>query len=165
VLWAFCPNAESVPAPGYDPAASWNRAVHYYPGDRYVDVLGMDGYNWGLTFTKEEDGWDSRWKNFREVFEQIHLELRTLAPEKPLFVFETSTVDQGGDREAWIRDAFETLREWHLNGLIWFQAEKEQDWRLRREDLAVPEVVSVLETGGPDPRQWIKERLKWNGKP
>ncbi len=164
VSWAFCPNAESVPSPVHDPAASWNRAANYYPGGAYVDILGMDGYNWGLTFTKGKDGWDSRWKSFREIFDQIRHELMELAPKKPLIVFETSSVDRGGDRRLWISKAFETVQDWHLNGLIWFQTEKEQDWRLGREDLSVPEAASFLKTGGPDPRQWIKGKLKWNGK-
>ncbi len=42
VQWAFCPNAESVPS------NEWNKASHYYPGDEYVDILGMDGYDWRL---------------------------------------------------------------------------------------------------------------------
>ena len=53
VVWAFCPNAESQPHPRWD-GAKWNRASDFYPGDAYVDLLGMDGYNWGTTQTKKK---------------------------------------------------------------------------------------------------------------
>ncbi|MEF2231266.1 MAG: glycosyl hydrolase [Pseudodesulfovibrio sp.] len=129
VLFAFCPNAESLPHPVRD-EATWNTAKSYYPGDDVVDVLGMDGYNWGTTYTQAKDGWDSRFTPFAAIFEPLRKELRALAPDKPLVVFETASVSQGGDKTAWIKDAAETARRWGLAGLCWFQANKERDWRL-----------------------------------
>jgi len=154
VLWAFCPNAESVPG---DP---WNRASSYYPGDAYVDILGMDGYNWGCTQTREEHGWDSRWRSFREIFAPLRCELRRLAPNKPLFVFETATVDRGGDRRAWIRDARGTLRAWGVSGVAWFQAEKEQDWRLRPGEAALLAPRCPSGAGRPERHEWMQERTQ-----
>ena len=129
VLWAFCPNAESLPHPTWH-KADWNRAANYYPGQDVVDVLGMDGYNWGKSRTKAEHGWDSRWLWFRQIFEPLRKELTALAPDKPLVVFETSTAAKGGDRSLWASRAFATARAWRLAGLCWFQADKEVDWRL-----------------------------------
>ena len=129
VLWAFCPNAESLPHPQWH-GADWNQAANYYPGDDVVDVLGMDGYNWGLSKNKAEHGWDSRWQSFRQIFEPLRQELVALAPDKPLVVFETSCAIKGGDRENWVRDAIQAAREWRLAALGWFQADKEVDWRL-----------------------------------
>ncbi|WP_285905808.1 glycoside hydrolase family 26 protein [Pseudodesulfovibrio pelocollis] len=129
VLFAFCPNAESLPHPVRD-GADWNTASSYYPGDDAVDVLGMDGYNWGTTFTMQEHGWDSRFMAFAEIFSPLYEELRALAPHKPVVVFETATVAEGGDKTAWIEDAVNTARNWGLAGLCWFDADKEQDWRL-----------------------------------
>lgn len=130
VLWAFCPNAESLPNPAYDPTASWNRARNYYPGDDYVDLLGMDGYNWGTTQTREKNGWQSRWQSFQEIFAPLHQELRNLAPHKPLLVFETASASQGGEKTTWIKEAMPLLNSWKVQGLIWFQVNKEVDWRL-----------------------------------
>ncbi|MUM78494.1 endoglucanase [Pseudodesulfovibrio sp. F-1] len=129
VLFAFCPNAESLPHPVRD-GADWNTASAYYPGDDAVDVLGMDGYNWGTTFTEQEHGWNSRFTAFAEIFSPLYEELRTLAPHKPVVVFETASVAQGGDKTAWIKDAVHTARSWGLAGLCWFDADKERDWRL-----------------------------------
>jgi hypothetical protein len=130
VLWAFCPNAESLPNPTRDPAAAWNRVQNYYPGDQYVDILGMDGYNWGTTQTREKHGWQSRWQSFQEIFAPLYQELRSLSPGKPLVVFETASAKQGGDKTAWIKKALPVLRAWGVQGIIWFHVNKEVDWRL-----------------------------------
>lgn len=128
-LLAFCPNSESVPGP--QDGADWNRAKNYYPGHKYVDVLGMDGYNWGETRTLEEHGWKSRWQTFEEIFSSIYKELREISSDKPIFVFETAASDRGGDRDLWVRRAFETAKQWDLQGIFWFQVDKETDWRLK----------------------------------
>lgn len=130
VLWAFCPNAESVPNMTYDSTAGWNNPRAYYPGDDYVDILGMDGYNWGTTQTVEKHGWKSSWKTFEDIFFPIYRELNAIAPQKPLFVFETACADQGGVKSKWIVDAFQTLNKWNVQGIAWFQVQKEIDWRI-----------------------------------
>jgi len=133
VRWVFCPNAESIPNPDSAPQASWNRARNYYPGDKWVDILGMDGYNWGTTQTKVQHGWDSRWMEFERIFQDLHKELKAMAPAKPIMVFETACVNQGGNRMQWIMRLTDTARQWDLKGLCWFQVNKEQDWRLQHE--------------------------------
>ncbi|HOE17706.1 MAG TPA: glycosyl hydrolase [Syntrophorhabdaceae bacterium] len=130
VLWVFCPNAESVPNTSYDPSASWNTLSQYYPGDRYVDVLGVDGYNWGTTQTKEKHGWDSRWRTFEEIFGPPSGELRSLAPSKPIIVFETATTAHGGNKAEWIKEAVNTAGRLGIEGIVWFQSNKELDWRI-----------------------------------
>ena len=129
-MFAFCPNAESVPSPKGEEDSQWNRAENYYPGDEYVEVLGMDGYNWGRTYTLEEHGWQSRWQSFEEIFEQVYQELRSISRYKPLFVFETAAPPEGGDRDVWVQRAFETASRWGLDGIMWFQVDKEADWSL-----------------------------------
>jgi mannan endo-1,4-beta-mannosidase len=46
VVWVWCPNATDVPNAT---SAPWNHWTNYYPGDTYVDWVGIDGYNWGNT--------------------------------------------------------------------------------------------------------------------
>jgi mannan endo-1,4-beta-mannosidase len=154
VLWAFCPNAESLPNPAHDPVASWNRARNYYPGADCVDILGMDGYNWGTTQTVEKNGWQSNWQSFQEIFAPLHQELRCLSPRKPLLVFETASVLQGGAKTPWIKDAISVLRHWKVQGIIWFQVNKEVDWRLNAGvDLSR---LPLSREPTPVAQQWLK---------
>ena len=153
-LWIFCPNSESVPNASYDPSASWNRIEDYYPGDKYVDVLGIDGYNWGTTQTRAKNGWDSQWKEFAALFRPAFEKLRHLAPDKPIFVFETASVNQGGDKGLWIKNALETARGWKLNGLVWFQVKKENDWRINSGGKV--SYKEILEAPTCSPHQWIR---------
>ena len=159
-LWAFCPNAESVPAPAYEPGSAlhpaWNRAENYYPGDGYVEILGMDGYNWGFTRKKKRDGWESRWKSFREIFGPLYEDLKRLSPEKPVVVFETASVAEGGDKPAWIREAVSAAREWGISGIAWFEAVAEEDWRL--ESGMAGQYRELIE-GRRDAREWARRIL------
>ena len=129
VLWVFCPNSESIPHPVRD-QASWNQASNYYPGDAYVDLLGMDGYNWGTSQTVKKHGWQSQWRTFQEIFEPLYRELKALSPHKPIVVCEIASADQGGDKSAWIKEAWATAKAWEVKGLIWFQLKKEVDWNI-----------------------------------
>jgi hypothetical protein len=64
--------------------------------------------------------------------------LRNLAPtaiasftQKPLWITETASSDQGGNKPAWITDMFSTLqRDTRISELIWFNAHKDTDWRI-----------------------------------
>jgi hypothetical protein len=130
VCWAFCPNCESVPGVGNPSAAPWNTAPAYYPGDDYVDALGMDGYNWGDTQTPAKNGWQSSWRSFSSTFDALRRALLALAPGKPLYVFETASAPTGGDKARWLAELAGTTAAWQLEGVVWFEANKEVDWRL-----------------------------------
>jgi len=146
----FCPNVESVPGPGNAPDAAWNTAAAWWPGADAVDVLGMDGYNWGTFFRRDTHGWDSAWKGFAEIFGPLRAELLRLAPDKPLAVFETASTSLGGDRDAWAADAARSAAEWGLCALLWFDAAKEQDWRFPRRGRAAA-ALRGLAGSGPSP--------------
>lgn len=157
-VWVFCPNSESVPNTSYDPKASWNTIDAYYPGDAFVDVLGMDGYNWGTTQARAKNGWDSHWREFADIFRPAWETLRRLSPDKPIFVFETASVDQGGDKARWIRNAFDTALEWGLTGLVWFQVNKEYDWRINCKGRGVS-CIGRGESPACSPHGWIRGLL------
>lgn len=130
IRFAFCPNAEGVPGPGNSAAHGWNTIAAYYPGAEWVDVVGVDGYNWGDTQTPAKHGWQSSWRGFADVLGAAVGELRALAPGKPLYVFETASAPTGGDKAAWLRDAAATAKQWDVAAVCWFEANKEIDWRL-----------------------------------
>ncbi|MDU2066022.1 MAG: glycosyl hydrolase, partial [Sporomusaceae bacterium] len=59
VLWVWNPNDESFPK------ANWNNYLNYYPGDAYVDVVGLTGYNTGTSLPGE------KWREFNTIYRPL----------------------------------------------------------------------------------------------
>jgi hypothetical protein len=108
VLWVFCPNVDSVPSD------SWNQWSNYYPGDSYVDWMCFDGYNWGTD-------------TFTSITSRIYPGLA--AKNKPIMLGETSTQDV--EKANWINAIVPAMKSQfpQLKALVWFDVNKEQDWR------------------------------------
>jgi beta-mannanase len=115
VSLVWCPNNTN------QPNASWNTISAYYPGDEYVDWIGMDGYNWGY----------GRWQSFDSVFKSIYQEL-TSATHKPLMIGEFASAEHGGSKADWIKDALSRIKTDYpqIKVLCWFNTNKERDWRI-----------------------------------
>jgi beta-mannanase len=120
VKWIWCFNAESVPD------ASWNDPAQAYPGDDYVDMISIDGYNFGNSLSH------SRWQSFSDVFDEPYRKAVTTWKHKPLMVGETSCATTGGDKAAWISEMDATLKKRFpkFASVVWFEAQKEADWRM-----------------------------------
>ena len=117
VLWVFCPNVDSVPGD------AWNAWANYYPGDTYVDWMGLDGYNWGTVQT------GSSWQSFASMVSRIYPGLA--AKGKPIMIPETASTEQGGDKAAWINGILPALQGSFpgIKAFSWFEMNKETDWR------------------------------------
>jgi hypothetical protein len=124
VRWVWSPNLTD------EPATPANRMERYYPGDAHVDVLGFSGYNWGDT--RPYIGW----RSFAQIVARPYERLTALGPQ-PVWVTETASSEEGGDKAAWIRDMFALDGFPRLEAIIWFNEAKEADWRLEssRESL------------------------------
>ena len=123
VRWVWAPNNFDVPQ------TAGNRLEDHYPGASYVDVLGVDGYNWGT-------GDGRRWQSFSEVFSTAYERLRRLGPQ-PIWITEVGSAPQGGDKSAWIRDMFARAQGMdRLERIVWFNENKERDWRAGSPDVA-----------------------------
>jgi endoglucanase len=118
VLWVWSPNAND------EPRTLENRMELYYPGDDYVDILAVDGYNWGNTKSY------SLWKDFDSIFESAYDRITALNADKPFWVAEVASAERGGDKAAWINDMFNTTAFPRLEAIIWFDENKETDWRV-----------------------------------
>jgi beta-mannanase len=117
VRWVWSPNVES------DGSVSFSKV---YPGDAYVDWLGIDGYNWGTT-----QSWSS-WTGLAAVFEPSYGKLGDMT-DKPMMIAETASTEFGGDKAAWIRQGFldeALVRFPRVRAIIWFHENKETDWRV-----------------------------------
>ncbi|MFC5381181.1 glycoside hydrolase family 26 protein [Aquipuribacter nitratireducens] len=116
VEWVWSPN---VPYPGSAPVAG------LYPGSAYVDVVALDGYNWGTS-----QSWSS-WQQPQELLGPGLAELRAVAPGTPVLVAETASAEQGGDKAAWAAELVRYLdAQPDVVGLVWFSHDKEADWRI-----------------------------------
>lgn len=118
VIWVFCPNVDSVPT------AAWNDWINYYPGDAYVDWMGVDGYNWGTSQV------GSTWQAFPDIAGRIYAGLA--AKGKPVMIPETASTELGGDKAAWIASILPALKTSFpaIKALVWFHMTKETDWRV-----------------------------------
>ena len=130
VRWVFSPNVTD------EPRTQANRMENYYPGDDVVDVLALDGYNWGST-----RDW-STWTGFEEIFAGGYGRITRLGPQ-PVWFAELASASEGGDKAAWVRDMFASTAFPRLQALVWFDEDKEADWRVT----SAPEVVEAFRAG------------------
>ena len=95
VTWVFHVDAYS------DPAESWNNYSAYYPGDDYIDWIGVSAY--GSTSAGEVD------ENFTEIMDDVYPQLESISKTKPLAVLEFG-VNEGKDKPQWIKEALESIK-------------------------------------------------------
>ena len=121
VKWVWCFMNHS------HPDESWNDWERAYPGDDYVDWIGIDGYNWGTT-----QDW-SQWEAFKYLFRDQVRRSKKLWPDKPIMVAEFASAEKGGDKAAWIREIPGYLKTSmrDLDLIVWFDIRKEADWRVK----------------------------------
>ncbi len=123
VTWVWSINRDSVPD------TPQNAFSAYYPGDAYVDWTSISGFNWGTT-----DPTKGGWRSYTRQLAAPLAYLQTLP--KPICLSEIGTVEQGGDKAAWITDAYSRIAENpRIKAIVYFDAlEKRptntQDWRV-----------------------------------
>lgn len=103
------------------PMELWNDLKNYYPGDQYVDWLGMDGYNWG----------GGSWYCFDLVLGNTYAQLTALT-SKPIMIGEFGCAANGGSKAAWIKEALHRIKTVYpqIKAFCWFNVDKERDWRI-----------------------------------
>lgn len=103
VKYIWCPNSTSFPQ------EKWNFIMDAYPGDAYVDFVGLDIYNGagkGLPV----------WRSFRKEAIENYFVLTHTLPNKPLFICEAASRERTGaepksaqNKAEWIRDMSKAL--------------------------------------------------------
>jgi hypothetical protein len=139
VRWVWSPNVTD------EPRTDANRMENYYPGDAHVDVFGLSGYNWGDT--RPYIGW----RSFAEILSTPYGRLTALGPQ-PVWMTETASSEEGGDKADWIRDMFATDGFPRLEAIIWFNEAKEADWRLESSSAALDAFATAVGELGDGPR-------------
>ena len=129
VRFVWSPLAEDTPN------VTENAFERYYPGTRYVDVLALDGYNWGAD-AQAYGGW----RSFDDIFARPYARITRLGPQ-PVWIAEVGSGTEGGDKASWVLDMFASaLRYPRLRAIVWFNQWKERDWRATTS----PEVAAAF---------------------
>ena len=113
-----------------------------YPGDSYVDWVGMSGYNWGNI------GAYHFWQSFTSLFQQTYNDLLSLT-SKPMMIAETASTEQAGNKAAWISDTFVTQLPHNfprIRAFVWFNISKETDWRIESSASAQSAFASAIQS-------------------
>lgn len=125
VIWSWDPShqyAEVAPGKVASPASEW------YPGNAYVDWIGIDGY------LSQDAGGQAQ--NFKEIFAHQLASIRSVAKSKLIYVAETGVAPGPHDLQQ-IADLFAGLKQYDLFGVIWFDVNAKQPWRLEGRPAAV----------------------------
>ena len=113
----------------------------WYPGDEYVDVLGIDGYNWGSSLP-----W-CQWIEPEDLFATMLDQLRIVCSDKPILVTEVGCAESGGRKADWITRLVDFLsHQRDVMGFVWFEHYKETDWRITSTPESAAAMASALRT-------------------
>lgn len=130
VLWVWNPNEKSFPD------FTWNAMEMYYPGNEYVDIVGLTGYNTG-TYYKGES-----WRSFDTIYSKLYAKYTAMFSQ-PLMITEFASSSIGGDKAAWITDMFKQLPKYPaIKVAIWWNG---CDWAVPGEVQARPYWVNETE--------------------
>jgi mannan endo-1,4-beta-mannosidase len=127
VIWIWDPN-DIYPVPNVS-------LQQYYPGDSYVDWVGVTGY------------WTQPGPNtYASLYLPTLEEIRTFT-EKPFIIAETS-VAAGSNEEQSLQDLFEAVEQHSdIIGFVWYDYNKGGDWRIENRPTLLTDFQQQLATG------------------
>ena len=137
-LWVWNPN--SVSYPNFD----WNHALMYYPGDEYVDIIGMTAYNTGTYYSGE------KWQSFGELYDAMYRSYCEWFTQ-PFMITEFASSSVGGDKAAWMTDMFSKIKSYGKVRLAvwWDGCDRDADGNIARPYFLdeTPETLEVFRKG------------------
>jgi len=130
VKWVWSPNVQE---------STKYQMAPYFPGDEYVDYVGLDGYNWGTNNGET-------WQTFEQVFSSSYA-VATQLTSDPVIITETGSSEVGGSKADWIRTSFmQTIPQKfpRISAVIWFNRAKEDDWRINSSQSSLEAYRAVV---------------------
>jgi hypothetical protein len=144
VKWLWVPHGPSTDRS----EEAWNNVSNYWPGNDYVDWIGLDAYNF-----YPQDPWGGKrpLRDFDNCFRALYDSCAKLG-EQPMMIAEFGTGEfehNGFDKAAWITDAFTKIKTEYTRVKIytWFNINKELDWRVNSS----PESLVAFRKAMEDP--------------
>ncbi len=111
-IWIYNPNDNNYPP------CNWNNFLAYYPGDEYVQMIGVTGYNTG-TYYSEVTG--EVWREFETIYDEIDAKYQPFFSEFPWIITEFSSSSVGGNKVKWIDDMFGCINKYkNIKIAVWF---------------------------------------------
>lgn len=145
-IWVFNPNDRN------HPPCDWNNFLAYYPGNEYVQMIGVTGYNNGTYYQKERS---EQWREFEEIYDAVQTAYEPFFSEFPWIITEFSSSSIGGDKAKWIDKMFGCIDKYkNIKIAVWFDY-ADFDYREGRENIAArpywlaetPETAAAFKRG------------------
>ena len=112
VIWIYCPHDRSYPP------MNWNNQIAYYPGNDYVQIIGITGYNNG-TYYKSKNG--EHWRSFDEIYGKINKNYYPLYKNFPWIIGEFASSSVGGNKAQWITNMFVNIPKYkNIKAAVWW---------------------------------------------
>ncbi|HBV68772.1 MAG TPA: endoglucanase [Clostridiales bacterium] len=141
LIFVWNPNEKSFPNYAY------NHYLNYYPGNEYVDIVGLTAYNTGNYYPGEI------WRSFAEAYDHFYYDyVRHF--KHPMMITEFSGASAGGDKSMWFDDMFNRISQYDRIKLavLW----NGQDYDMSKQEKTVsrnyrldlePEVIEAIKRG------------------
>ena len=108
VIWVWNPNGKSFPD------FNWNSEEMYYPGNEYVDVLGLTLYNTGNFYDGEE------WTEFSKLYTPLYKKAMKQY-DMPFMITEFSCARKGGNKEKWTEQMLSEIEKFpNIKFAVWW---------------------------------------------
>ncbi len=111
-IWIYNPNDHNYPP------CNWNNFLAYYPGDKYVQMIGVTGYNTG-TYYKDHFG--EQWREFETIYDDVDYKYQPFFSEFPWIITEFGSSSVGGNKVQWINNMFDCIDKYeNIKIAVWF---------------------------------------------
>jgi hypothetical protein len=118
VTWVWAPNIDAAGSPS---------VKSLYPGDSYVDVIGMDGYS----YTQEGC------RSAQAIFTPLLTDIRSFS-QKPVYIEEVGASAACSNRASWINAFFSWVKLNSIVGFNWWERPSTQgDYRLLNDPVSL----------------------------
>ncbi len=141
----------------------------YFPGEAYVDWIGVTLLNYG------QAGRDARWHSFSALYEPYQHALKDF--NKPIMIAELGSTPYGGDQAAWLREALSDMtdRYTQIRAAVLFHSDRDEnwatdwrpwpgavgiDWTALQHPEAARAVADAFNALTPSPRRQALERIE-----
>jgi hypothetical protein len=142
IIWMWSPH----PAYGF--------FKEYYPGDAYVDYVGIGTLNYGPVAS-----W-AKWWSFDEIFGKYYQDLAAF--KKPIVLTEFASLAYGGNRNKWYDDALKNipLKYPAVKGLLFFHFDSDHTTTQQVLDWSIINDRKIIASVRDEVGKWDTAKVK-----